>query len=63
MVSKDYVCLENGCDKGPATGHALHRVSPKGQDFEGKCTDHFEGQGDPIALAIEDRNQRLLNDF
>lgn len=53
-----YECTEDGCHKGPATGHALHRTSPKGQEFEGKCTEHFEGTPDPIAVIIENDNHQ-----
>ena len=52
-----YECAEEGCERGPATGHALHRTSPKGELFEGKCTDHFPGEPDPIALMIERDNR------
>lgn len=54
-----YECAQEGCDRGPASGHALHRTSPKGELFEGKCGEHFEGVADPIAQAIEDRNQAI----
>lgn len=46
-------CIEDGCTKGPSTGDALHRVSPKGEPFKGKCTEHFEGTPDPVAVVIE----------
>lgn len=54
------VCDHDGCPKGIATGHALHRVSPKGpgQKFIGLCTEHFAGTPDPVAQVIEDANQR-----
>lgn len=53
-----YECTEDGCGRGPATGYALHRTSPKGKDFEGRCTEHFEGEPDAVAVAIEQDNQR-----
>lgn len=54
---KYIICEQKGCVRGPLdTGHALHRISPKGEKFRGKCTEHFEGEPDPIVLAIEDRN-------
>lgn len=54
-----YECIEPECHKGPATGHALHRTSPKGQDFQGKCTEHYEGTPEWVAVTIELRNQEL----
>jgi hypothetical protein len=54
-----YHCVHDGCERGYATGHALHRVSPKGELFKGKCGEHFEGEVDPLVQAIEDRNLGL----
>lgn len=54
-----FVCAEDGCEKGRASGHALYRVSPKGELFEGKCAEHFGGPLEPITQAIEDHNQRM----
>jgi hypothetical protein len=53
-----YVCDHEGCDRGISTGHALHRVSPKGpgQQFAGLCAEHYVGTPDPVAQAIEDAN-------
>jgi hypothetical protein len=51
-----YECREQGCGRGPATGHALYRTSPKGDNFEGACDEHFSGETDPIVQAIQDRN-------
>lgn len=58
-------CEEPGCPHGPATGHALHRTSPKGegQTFKGRCSDHMGEAVDPVVAdivgAIEDRNQQV----
>jgi hypothetical protein len=49
-------CDHEGCDKGIATGHALHRVSPKPGPFIGLCAEHFAGVPDPVAQIIEDAN-------
>jgi hypothetical protein len=52
-------CAHPDCERGPATGHALHRISPKGEDFVGLCTEHMRkehGHADPIAVLIEDHN-------
>lgn len=57
----NYVCIHDGCDRGRATGHALHRTSPKGELFEGVCTAHAPLYGivpDSIAVAIEQNNLR-----
>lgn len=53
-----YVCDHEGCRKGIASGHALHRVSPTGpgQQFVGLCSEHYAGTPDPVAQAIEDAN-------
>lgn len=51
-----YVCTEPECERGRASGHALYRTSPKGELFEGRCAEHY-GDSDPVAQAIEDRNQ------
>lgn len=56
-----YACVHDGCDRGPADGYALHRTSPKGDDFEGVCTAHAPLYGivpDNIAVAIEQNNLR-----
>ena len=45
----------SGCTCGPATGQALHRISPKGEGhaFVGLCTRHMrESGGRPEALAV-----------
>ncbi len=52
-----YVCREEGCGKGPDTGHGLYRTSPKGELFEGACEGHYSGTPDPIVQAIEQHNQ------
>jgi hypothetical protein len=51
-------CIEEGCSNGIATGHALHRVSPKGTEFEGKCDEHFEGDPDEVAQLIQAHNHK-----
>lgn len=51
-----YECARKGCQRGVANGDALHRTSPKGELFEGMCTEHFQGQPESIAVAIEERN-------
>jgi hypothetical protein len=51
-----FTCVEDGCGRGCYTGHALYRVSPKGELFQGKCEEHYQGPVDPIAQAIERRN-------
>jgi len=55
-----YQCRRAGCGRGPATGDALHRTSPKGELFEGECTEHFAEHGtpEPIAVMIEKNNRR-----
>lgn len=55
-MSSSYTCADEGCDRGVRSGHALYRVSPKGEDFAGKCEEHFAGEPEPIAQAIERRN-------
>jgi hypothetical protein len=47
-----YQCTEEGCERGPETGDALHRTSPKGELFEGKCTEHAPDP-EPLAVLIE----------
>jgi hypothetical protein len=37
-------CDHEGCNRGTHNGHALYRVSPKGQDFVGLCEWHLVGQ-------------------
>lgn len=52
-------CVKPGCPRGTETGDALHRTSPKGQDFEGLCTEHYkEIGGDPdwVATLMERDN-------
>lgn len=54
------VCDYEGCENGIATGHALHRVSPKGkgQKFIGMCDDHYVGHPDPVAHTIQQANHQ-----
>lgn len=51
-------CDYEGCTKGIATGHALHRVSPKGpgQEFVGMCDEHYAGRPDPVAMVFQRDN-------
>lgn len=56
-----FTCAEEGCSKGAATGNAIYRTSPKGQPFEGKCLDHYDGPSLDkgvigVVQAIEDDN-------
>lgn len=51
-------CDHEGCENGIATGHALYRISLKGEAFVGLCAVHYVGPLDPIAVAIEDHNHR-----
>lgn len=51
-----WMCAFPGCERGVPTGHALNRTSPKGEDFEGMCWEHFEGEPEPIAQLIEEHN-------
>ncbi|GAB2906914.1 hypothetical protein GCM10027047_01460 [Rhodococcus aerolatus] len=60
-MSKDpYACNYDGCNRGRGTGHAIHRTSPKGQMFSGRCEEHLGRPVDPqvavITDAIEDHN-------
>ena len=55
MGMNEYVCIVPGCGRGPSTGHALHRTSPKGEAFEGRCTEHHPDP-EPIAVLIENMN-------
>jgi hypothetical protein len=54
-------CIKPGCERGIATGHALHRTSPKGEEFVGACTEHaseYQATVEPVAQIIEEENQR-----
>lgn len=59
VTRSTYVCVEPGCTRGRDSGHALYRTSAKGELFEGKCEEHFPGLPDPVAKAVEQRNQEL----
>jgi len=53
-------CVKKDCPKGVSTGHALQRISPKGEDFVGVCEDHateFDVVLDPLAKIIQDNNE------
>lgn len=52
-----YTCAKDGCERGVRSGHALYRTSPKGELFQGRCEEHFDGEPEPVAQMIEDRNQ------
>lgn len=54
------VCDYEGCTNGIETGHALHRVSPKGKGmpFVGMCDEHYIGQPDPVAQVFQRANHR-----
>lgn len=49
-------CDYGDCPNGIATGHALHRVSPKGEPFVGMCDTHFVGEPDPVAHLFQQAN-------
>lgn len=51
-------CDYEGCEHGIETGHALYRVSPKGEPFVGLCEEHYAGEPDEIARTIEQANRR-----
>lgn len=48
-----FKCDHEGCPNGIETGHALHRVSPKPGPFAGLCDEHYAGEPDPVARAIQ----------
>lgn len=55
-----YGCEHPGCLAHVDHGDAIHRTSPKGGPFRGKCTRHFRedgGEPDSIAVLIEERNR------
>lgn len=67
MSASDYVCEFDGCERGPGNGHALHRTSPKGGPFKGRCDMHMGEPVDPgVALITgaiqEDNRRRKAND-
>jgi hypothetical protein len=60
-VEAEVTCAKDGCERGPANGDALHRISPKGpgQKFVGLCTEHMReagGQPEALAVLIEEHN-------
>lgn len=55
-----YVCDAFDCERGVITGHALYRVSPKGERFVGLCEEHYAGEPEPVAKMIEERNRAGL---
>lgn len=57
MGAMKYECAEPECRRGRYTGDALYRVSAKGEPFEGKCDEHFEGVPDPVTQAVQARNR------
>jgi hypothetical protein len=55
-----YGCEVDGCLAHVDLGDAIHRTSPKGGPFRGRCTRHFREMGeqpDPVAIIIEAHNQ------
>ncbi len=63
MSTSRYDCNHPGCGRGRATGHAIHRTSPKGQLFYGSCEEHLNRPVDTevavVTDPIEDRNQGM----
>lgn len=54
-----YGCEVPGCLAHVDHGDAIHRTSPKGEAFRGRCSRHFRqmgGEPDPVALIIEEHN-------
>ena len=54
----NWVCEVAGCGRGPdSTGHTLHRVSPVGAGFVGRCYQHLTPEQreevDPIIRVLE----------
>lgn len=66
MTTSRYDCDHPGCGRGGATGHAIHRTSPKGELFSGSCEEHLDRPVDPevavITDPIEDRNQAVRDE-
>ncbi len=53
----NYGCEQPGCLAHVSLGDAIHRTSPMGGPFRGKCTKHFRedgGEPDEIAVLIEE---------
>jgi len=38
----DFGCSFTGCERHPQKGDAIFRVNPKGEPFEGRCSDHYD---------------------
>lgn len=58
-TSSRYGCEVEGCLAHVEWGDAIHRTSPMGGPFRGRCTKHFQAMGgtpDDLAVIIEDDN-------
>lgn len=54
-----YGCEVEGCLAHVDLGDAIHRTSPTGGPFRGRCTTHFQAMGgepDDVAVIIEEFN-------
>lgn len=51
------------CEVCGTTSVTIHRTSPKGELFRGRCGEHLERPADPavtvVTDAIEERNERV----
>ena len=56
----NYGCEVPGCLAHVSLGDAIHRTSPKGGPFSGRCTKHYREMGgapDDIAVLIEEKQR------
>lgn len=55
-----FTCAYEGCEHGLDSGHVLYNTTP-GEAFTPMCSDHYIGEIDPFAQAVQDENQRRFH--
>lgn len=64
-MKSNYGCEVEGCLAHVDNGDAIHRTSPMGGPFRGRCTRHFReagGEPDRVAVIIEEHNLGAAHD-
>lgn len=52
-MAGDYSCSHPTCHRTPGDG-TIHRISPKGERFVGRCEEHLGRPVDPEVVAVTD---------
>lgn len=54
MKASEFVCEVAGCGRRLIDGWTIHRTSPKGGPFRGRCEEHFTGEVDEVTRILSE---------